>query len=87
MKESPRFLLEQYKGCVSCFSLWCIFLGFPLSGARQVYTFANATGMHSSVQGWMAQNKLRLDPEKTEFLLIGSASKRAALAGFFPVNL
>ena len=41
----------------------------------------------SAVQKWMIDNKLKLNPHKIEFLLIGTASKRAELAQFFPIDL
>ena len=34
------------------------------------------------VQKWMAQSKLKLNPEKTEFIVFGSK-----LATFFPANI
>ena len=41
----------------------------------------------AAVQTWMTYNNLKLNPDKTEFLLIGTASKRAELAHFFPIDL
>ena len=35
----------------------------------------------------MTDNKLKLNPDKTEFLLIGTASKRAELANISPIDL
>ena len=39
------------------------------------------------VQSWMGSNKLKLNPDKTEFILFGSPSQRASLAGCFPVDI
>ncbi len=36
---------------------------------------------------WMTQNKLKLNPDKTEFLLIGNKIQREKFSNFFPVNL
>ena len=40
-----------------------------------------------SVQDWMYQNKLKLNPDKTEFLLIGNKCHRNKLLSKFPINL
>ena len=39
------------------------------------------------VQSWMGSNKLKLNPDKTEFILFGSSTQRAKLAGCFPVDI
>ena len=41
----------------------------------------------TDVQTWMATNKLKLNPDKTEFILLGTKSQRDKLAGFFPVDI
>lgn len=40
-----------------------------------------------SIQEWMANNRLKLNPDKTEFIVFSSPSKKSSLAKFFPVNL
>ena len=35
----------------------------------------------------MANNKLKLNPDKTEFIFFGSPSQRKALESAFPVNI
>ena len=40
-----------------------------------------------SIQEWMAQNRLKLNPDKTEFILFSNPSKRSWLSTFFPVDL
>ena len=40
-----------------------------------------------SVQDWMQENKLKLNPDKTEFLLIGNKCHRNKLLSKFPINL
>jgi hypothetical protein len=39
------------------------------------------------VQAWMFVNKLKLNPDKTEFLLLGNNVQRAKFQKYFPVNL
>ena len=39
------------------------------------------------VQNWMGSNKLKLNPDKTEFILFDSPSQHASLAGCFPVDI
>lgn len=41
----------------------------------------------SSVQSWMSVNKLKLNPDKTEFLLIGHQRQRVKYLDKFPVDL
>ena len=40
-----------------------------------------------SVQNWMLSNKLKLNPDKTEFLLIGHKQQREKYLSMFPVTL
>jgi hypothetical protein len=40
-----------------------------------------------SVQSWMAENKLKLNPDKTEFIVLGSDRHRSNLAHHFPIEL
>ena len=40
----------------------------------------------TGVSAWMAQSKLKLNPSKTEFLLIGSKSQRRSLLTFSPLR-
>ena len=41
----------------------------------------------ASVQSWMSTNKLKLDPDKTEFRLIGNEQQRSKLPSMFPIEL
>ena len=41
----------------------------------------------SAVQGWMFANKLKLNPDKTEFLLLGNVQQRRKFMSRFPVQL
>ena len=40
----------------------------------------------TGVSAWMAQFKLKLNPSKTEFLLIGSKSQRGSIITFSPLR-
>ena len=39
------------------------------------------------VQSWMSTNKLKLNPDKTEFLLIGNERQRSKYLSMFPIEL
>ena len=41
----------------------------------------------ASVQSWMSTNKLKLNPDKTEFLLIGNEQQRSKYLSNFPIEL
>ena len=41
----------------------------------------------ASVQSWMSTNKLKLNPDKTEFLLIGNERQRSKYLSKFPIEL
>ena len=63
----------------------------------QVYTYLNTSNFHSSVknlqnclvsvQDWMFQNKLKLNPGKTEFLLIGNRVHRNKFNSELPIDI
>ena len=40
-----------------------------------------------AVQSWMATNKLKLNPDKTEFIVLGTETNRSRLSNFFPVDI
>ena len=40
-----------------------------------------------SAQNWMSKNKLKLNPDKTEFLLIGNGMQRQKFVSSFPIEL
>ena len=56
----------------------------PENAATHIRTLQDCI---SAIHKWMTDNKLKLNPDKTEFLMIGTASKRAELANFFPSDL
>ena len=41
----------------------------------------------ASVQSWMSTNKLKLNPDKTELLLIGNERQRSKYLSMFPIEL
>ena len=41
----------------------------------------------ASVQSWMSTNQLKLNPDKTEFLLIGNERQRSKYLSMFPIEL
>ena len=41
----------------------------------------------ASVQSWMSTNKLKLNPDKTEFLLIGNERQWSKYLSMFPIEL
>ena len=41
----------------------------------------------TDVQSWMKTNKLKLNPDKTEFILLGNKSQRERLAACFAVDI
>ena len=51
---------------------------------------AALTGLQSClafVHSWMSRNKLKLSPDKTEFLLIGNEQQRSKYLSMFPIEL
>jgi len=49
--------------------------------------FAQLQKCLSDIQSWMGSNKLKLNPEKTEFILFGSGRQRAKLSSCFPIDI
>ena len=39
------------------------------------------------MQRWMSLSKLRLNPEKTEFIVFGSKAQRKKISSYFPVSI
>jgi hypothetical protein len=48
---------------------------------------ANLQNCLLAVQSWMANNKLKLNPDKTEFILIVTKHNRDQLSPLFPTNI
>ena len=63
----------------------------------QIYTSFNTSNMNSkmsdlqstliSVQDWMFANKLKLNPDKTEFMLLGNKAQQNKVAPSFPIDI
>lgn len=41
----------------------------------------------SAVQLWMGKNKLKLNPDKTEFIVLGTEKQQTKLAKYFPIDI
>ena len=62
-----------------------LYVSFPSGNSA-----AALNGLQSclvSVQSWMSTNKLKLNPDKTEFLLIGNEWQRSKYLSRFPIEL
>ena len=62
-----------------------LYIGLTHDNAHTNLTLLQETLNH--VRSWMYTNKLKLNPGKTEFMLIGTPKKRASLASLFPIDL
>ena len=62
-----------------------LYLSF--SSADSASSLTILQGCLASVEKWMFQNKLKLNPGKTEFLLIGHEQQRSKYHSLFPVPL
>ena len=40
-----------------------------------------------SVHDWMAASKLKLNPDKTQFIIFGTPDERDSLSPFYPVDI
>ena len=50
-------------------------------------SFSILQNCFSDVQKWMASSRLKLNPDKTEFILFGSKTQRNKFACYFPVDI
>ena len=62
-------------------------LYIQLSPDSTAAAFSQLQNCLRDIQSWMGSNKLKLNPDKTEFILFGSSSQRAKLASCFPVDI
>ena len=60
---------------------------FPLHSGDSAAALNGLQSCLVSVQSWMSTNKLKLNPDKTEFLLIGNERQRSKYLSMFPVEL
>ena len=49
--------------------------------------FAKLNACLHDVQRWMSHSKLKLNPEKTEFIVFGSKAQRRKISSHFPVSI
>ena len=62
-------------------------LYIPLTPSNATTALATLQNCLTDVQSWMTSNKLKLNPDKTEFVLLGTKSQREKLASCFPVDI
>ena len=58
-----------------------------LSNKEATSAFANLNACLKDIQDWMLSCKLKLNPDKTEFIVFGSKLQREKLKACFPVNI
>ena len=58
----------------------------PLGGGYNILR-SNTAAWLASVQSWMSTNKLKLNPDKMEFLLIGNERQQSKYLSMFPIEL
>ena len=62
-------------------------LYFSFSSGNSAAALNGLQSCLASVQSWMSTNKLKLNPDKTEFLLIGKERQRRKYLSMFPIEL
>ena len=58
-----------------------------LSPGKCANSFHQLKACLNDIHTWMFENRLKLNPEKTEFIVLGSMNKYKWLKYFFPVNI
>ena len=58
-----------------------------LSHKNASAAFAKLNACLHDVQRWMSRSKLKLNPEKTEFIVFGSKAQRRKISSHFPVSI
>lgn len=58
-----------------------------LNSENNAAVFSNLNKCLLDIQNWMGSNKLKLNPDKTEFILFGSKTQRKQLSKGFPVDI
>ena len=51
------------------------------------HSIKNIQGCLSSIQSWMSANKLKLSPDKSEYIVFRNKRQQTELAPFFPANI
>ena len=62
-------------------------LYMPISASNATTALDTLKQCLIDVQSWMTSSKLKLNPDKTEFILLGTKSQRDKLASFFPTDI
>ena len=62
-------------------------LYFCLMHSEASSAFDKLNSCLNDVKEWMSACKLKLNPDKTEFIILGSKSQRVKLSDHFPVNI
>ena len=62
-------------------------LHITLSPANFFHSIQKLKNCLNDIQNFMFTNKLKLNPDKTEFILIGSKNNRKQLLPHFPINI
>ena len=62
-------------------------LYIPLSHKNASAALAKLNACLHDVQRWMSLSKLKLNPEKTEFIVFGSKAQRQKISSNFPVSI
>ena len=60
---------------------------FPLTTPDTCRPLNQLRDCHQDVSLWMKNSKLKLNADKTEFLIIGTSTQRTKLDGFFPTHI
>ena len=68
-------------------SLQMIHIYISMTPSNASNSIKDIQGCLSSVQSWMSANKLKLNPDKTEFIVFGNKRQQAELAPFFPADI
>ena len=75
--SSPPFMLMTRKSI----------LASPLTLLQAVYSPCNSVFSAFSIQKWMTENKLKLNPDKTEFLVIFTPTIKDRLSELFSADM
>ena len=52
-----------------------------------IFPLKNSVTVSVDISGWMTNNKLRLNANKTYFIIIDTSRQRSKLTHFFPTNI
>jgi len=58
-----------------------------LSTADTDLSLKQLSDCRSDTSGWMTNNELRLDANKTDFIIVGTSRQRSKLTHFFPMYI